>query len=552
MHKRLNLLILLVTQVVLGYSLPSSAIPTQGSQMMAAGPSPTLIEAVQDISGAGGNVVDAAVSAALTLAVTAPYYAALGGGGFSLIKMGGEVQALDFREVAPLATDPHFYKDRSKTSSTHGGAAVGVPGVPAGLWALHQKYGKLPWKRLFKVPLRMAMEGFRVSGEWAQETKDELNNFNSAGKKFLSGKGGAALRAGEILKQSALAKALVLLRDNGEKGFYSGAVAEDIVKSVKDTDGVMSLKDLSSYKVRWLTPLETKFADYQIYLMPPPSSGGVVIKTSLKLVEMLEVNKRKPLSVEELHLLGEVLSRSFRGRAMLGDPDFTKNPIETLTSDKYLNDLARSIKVSKTSQLEPLKENFKESSETTHFSIMDKNGNAVAFTVTLNGGYGSRVVSEKFGIALNNEMDDFTTRPGEPNQFGLIQGSGNFVEPGKRPLSSMSPTIITKKGKTVATLGAPGGPRIISSVFQTMYRFLANGFDIDESIQAGRVHHQFLPNTLFVEERRLTPETLMGLKKLGHKIENGRVGKVYGVTLGEDGVLDAAFDSRGEGAAGGI
>lgn len=552
MRKLRNLLILISVQIAVYLSPTALAIPSQGSQMMAAGPSPTMISAIQDIAEAGGNVVDAAVSAALTLAVTAPYYAALGGGGFALIKMGPEVEALDFREMAPQATGPNFYKNLEKDSSTLGGAAVGVPGVPAGLWALHQKYGKLPWKRLFKIPLKLAKDGFRVSGEWAQETSDELANFNSAGRKYFSGKGGVALKPGEVLQQPALALALGALKEKGEKGFYTGSVAKDLVQTVNQSKGVMTLEDLAHYKVRWLKPLDTRFGEYQIFLMPPPSSGGVVIKTALSLVEKLELKKRTPLSVEELHLLGEILSRSFRGRALLGDPDFSKNPIQSLTSEKYVDELARSIKVSKASQLDPIKDNFSESSETTHFSIMDKTGNAIAFTVTLNGGYGSRVVTNQFGIALNNEMDDFTTRPGEPNQFGLIQGSGNAVEPGKRPLSSMSPTIILKGGKTFATLGAPGGPRIISSVFQTIYRLLSTGLDIDEAIQTGRVHHQFLPNTLYVEDRRFTPETLAGLKKRGHKLENGRVGKVYGVTLQPNGILDAAFDSRGEGAAGGI
>ena len=537
---------------ILTLSNNAKAVPSQGHLMLAAGPSPAMIEAVRDISRVGGNVIDAAVAAALTLAVTSPYYASLGGGGFALFKMGDKVEALDFRETAPAATTPTFYSDKAASASVKGGAAVGVPGVPAGLWALHKKYGKLSWKRLFQVPLQYAQEGFLVSGEWAELTNEEREQFNNAGRKYFFKPKGVPYRPGERLKQIALAQALIEFRNKGEEGFYRGAIAQDLIKTIRDTGGVMSMGDLKNYKVRWLEPISTEFHQHKVFLMPPPSSGGIVLKTALALSEKLDTEKQKTQSVEELHLLGEILSRAFRGRTLLGDPDFHQNPIIYLNSPAYLNELATSIKLKRATTLPVVKMPPPESNQTTHFSIIDKDGKAISFTVTLNGNYGSRVVTEHFGIALNNEMDDFTTRPGVPNQFGLLQGEGNLVQPGKRPLSSMTPTLVEKNGKIVLALGAPGGPRIISAVFQALYRHLVNGLNIDEAIQAGRVHHQFLPNKLYIEERRFAPETLTSLHARGHVLEFGSVGKVYMVRLNSNGDLEAAFDSRGEGAAGGI
>jgi gamma-glutamyltranspeptidase / glutathione hydrolase len=288
-------------------------------------------------------------------------------------------------------------------------------------------------------------------------------------------------------------------------------------------------------------------------MMPPPSSSGVVMATAFSLIQKLELDKRKFLSVDELHLLGEILSRSFRGRSLLGDPDFYKNPIGPLTSDTFLTDAAKSIDPKKTIALKPISPaEFPKEIETTHYSIMDSKGNAVALTVTLNGNYGSGVVSEKFGIALNNEMDDFTTKLGEANMYGLVQGEGNKVEPGKRPLSSMSPTLVEKDGQIMMTVGAPGGPRIISSVLQVIYRALVNGMDVDAAIQAPRIHHQFSPHVLFVDAQKLSPDVLDLLRQRGHTVEESWVAKVYAVKRNASGWLEGSHDSRGEGATGGF
>lgn len=311
--------------------------------------------------------------------------------------------------------------------------------------------------------------------------------------------------------------------------------------------------DLKAYKVRWLEPIETGFRGHKVYMMPPPSSGGVVLKTALALTEKMEIEKHKFLSGDELHLLGEILASSFRGRTLLGDPDFVKNPVAFLTSNDFVTAAAKAIDLKKATAKAPLDEkDVQKESETTHYSVLDKDGNAVALTVTLNGSYGAGVVSEKFGIALNNEMDDFTTKPGVPNLFGLIQGAGNVVEPGKRPLSSMSPTLVEKDGKIVMALGAQGGPRIISSVFQILHRSFATGLDMDAAIQAPRVHHQVLPNVLYADPNRLSPDVLENLRKRGHTVEESPVAKAYGVKLNSSGILEGAFDARGEGATGGF
>lgn len=547
MLKRLVFVLILVCQ------LPARAVPVEGHKLMISAPNPYAVEVGRKVAEKGGNVVDVAVAVGLTLSVTAPYYAALGGGGFALVQMGQGVEAIDFREVAPSATKRDYYLNLPQGSSQNGPHAVAVPGWPAGLWALHQRYGKLKWTQLFDEPMHLAMKGFAVSGEWVNETTDEHDRFNSAGLKIFFKKAGAPYKPGEVLKQEGLARALGEFMRKNVKGFYEGPVAKDIVSTVQAGGGKLSLDDMKNYKVRWLKPLATEYEGHKIYLMPPPSSGGVVILSALKLIEKLNVKQKAALGADEFHLLGEVESRAFRGRALLGDPDFHKNPLTFLTSDKYLEDMRKSIDLKKAVALKPLDtKDVTESTETTHFSVMDGEGHAIALTVTLNGAYGSAVVSEKYGIALNNEMDDFTTKPGAPNMYGLVQGPGNDVEPGKRPLSSMSPTLVEKDGKIVMTLGAPGGPRIITGVLQALYRILGRGMNVDMAVQAPRVHHQFLPNTLYVDRQRFSPEVLDALKARGHKVEESWMAKVYVVRLRNDGVLEAAFDSRGEGGAGGI
>ena len=545
--------------LVLGISLlhaaAAGAVPAEGTRIMISAPSAYAVEAGKAIAAEGGNLVDVAVAIGFTLAVTNPSNASLGGGGFALVSMDGDVEVLDFREMAPAATSPEFYLRLGKGASWNGGTAVGVPGVAAGLWALHKRYGKLGWSRLLERAIQLADDGIEFSGTESRYSESQRERFNAAGVRHFYRGPGEPYRPGEILRQPALARALEKLRNHGPAGFYEGDVARDIAASVQAAGGVLGVDDLARYEVRWLQPLVTEFRDHRVYMMPPPSSGGVVIKTALELIDRVGVGERAPLSVDEIHLLAEVLNRSFRGRALLGDPDFHSNPFDRILSADYLAEMARSIDVERAVQLQPLLDKKPDdSNQTTQFSILDADGNAISLTVTLNGSYGSGVVSEKYGISLNNEMDDFTTRPGEPNAFGLVQGLGNVVEPGKRPLSSMSPTLVARNGRVVMTLGAAGGPRIISSVVQTIYRVLVTGLDLDRAVQFPRVHHQFLPNKLYMDEFKFSPEVIAGLQARGHETVEQRpayLGRIKAVRLNDRNYLEAAYDNRSEGAVGG-
>ena len=534
------------------------AVPSTAQKIMISSESLGAILAGQAIAKMGGNVVDIAVASALAMSVELPQSASLGGGGFALVKIGSQVDVLDYREVAPKATSPDFYKTKSQTASIDGAYAIGVPGVTAGLYALHKKHGRLKWKKLFKPALRIAKKGFAVSTEMHKIIKDNESRFSSAGRDLLMNKK-QAKKPGDIIKYKGMHAALKRIRRQGHRGFYKGSIAKDIITTIRSLGGVMTLEDLLSYKVRWLKPVTLEFKGHKIHSMPLPSTGGIVLASALRLTEMLNLSQQPPLSSLEAHLMAEILARAFRGRSHLGDPDFFKeNPDQMLLSDKYLKNLSKTINLRKTSALTSLKlpkkkiSQKKESKETTHLAVIDIHGNAVSLTTTLNGNFGSGIFSEKFGISLNNEMDDFTTRPGKPNMFGLVQGLGNKVEPGKRPLSSMTPTIITKNGKAVLALGARGGPRIISAVFQVIYRVLVNGFDIDLAVQSPRVHHQFLPNIVFHDPYRISQDVLNNLKKKEHKLKTGSTGKVIAVGKRKDGVLVGTFDSRGVGKAAGL
>lgn len=534
----------------------AGAIPVLSQNLIVTGPSKLALESALRVGKEGGNPVDVAVAYALTLAVTHPYFGSIGGGGFAMINMDGKPTALDFREEAPSATSPDYYlkKRTGEKASWTGGAAVGVPGVPHGLWTLHQKFGSLKWTKLFDEALKYSKYGFPVSSEWYSVTKRKQNKFWKEGAHHLIPDGKLPL-PGDILKQPGLYKTLKKFRNQGPKGFYEGAVAQDIVDSVLASNGDMKIEDMKSYVSKWRAPLTTDFEGKKVYLMPPPSAGGVVIKTALELVKKQNLKKYKLLSIDELHLLSEIMSASFRGRALLGDPDFHKNPVDFLTSEKYIQKLNSKISRWRVANRKPLSESKTyESDQTTHFVVMNKKGQAVSMTLTLNGNYGSGVISKKYGVALNNEMDDFTTRPGVPNAYKLVQGMGNKVEPKKRPLSSMSPTLVlNKKGETIIAVGAPGGPRIINGTFQTIYRTMVTGLNMERAIFTPRLHHQFQPRVTFYERDRFSPYVLKALEKRGHKLKpiHG-VAIAYGAKKNDEGLLEAAADFRGEGFTGGL
>ncbi len=543
----------LLFQFVILFSNNLMGEPLLGHKMMVATPTPLSAQVAEELIRKKGNVVDVAVGIALTLAVTNPRHASLGGGGFAMVKMGKDpVQALDFRETAPEKFHKDFYKGKAEDASRKGPHAIGVPGIPAGLWALHKKYGKLHWSLLFDTPIRLAEKGHAITGENVHRATVAKDLFNDAGKKYFLNKKGQPYKPGEMVVQKQLSKALKLMRNRGITPFYEGKIARDIISTIQGEGGVMTRKDLANYKVRWLKPLKSTFKGHTLYLMPPPSSGGLLIAASLKMAEKLKMEKLEPLSTLEFHYFAEIMKINFRNRNLLGDPDFVKNPTDDFLNDKKLSEWVAKIKPDKTLTIQPVNDTeFKESNQTTNFSVLDSNGNGIAMTITLNGIFGSKIATKTYGIALNNEMDDFTTRPGEPNLFGLTQGANNYVEPGKRPLSSMSPTLVAKKGKVIMALGAPGGPRIITGVLQTLYRVLAQNYDMEEAIHAPRLHHQFKPDIVYVDDKKLPPLSIKALEKLGHKVEESWGSRVNGVRVNEKGFLEAAFDYRSEGGAGG-
>ena len=346
-----------------------------------------------------------------------------------------------------------------------------------------------------------------------------------------------------------MVKALKLIQRSPLKSFYGGPLGRDVVSTVTKNKGVMTEKDLKSYQVRWLKPLSVSFRGHQIYSMPLPSSGGLILARALKLIEKQKLYKKPLYSVEELHLLGEIMARAFQPRNLMGDPDNFEGSIPNWLSEENLEELNRTLSLTKVHHLSPLKESM----ETTHISLMNNKGEAVAMTLTLNGFYGSGLVTEKYGFVLNNQMDDFTTLLGKANMYGVIQGRNNQVKGGRTPLSSMTPVIVEQKGKTILSLGGAGGPMIINGVLQTLYRYIAGGLNIDQAIQAPRIHHQFIPRHLFVEEKRFSPDIILQLKMKGHKVRyRDHIARVFGVALDrKNGWLSAGQETRRESFAGG-
>ena len=546
--------ILFVLVIGLG-AFPAFTTLFKASEFVAASPSPYSAPVIQKISNKGGNVVDMAIAAAFALAVTHPYYVSLGSGGFALIKMNKDKTVLDFREAAPYKMSSDFF-EKNGVSSTQGASAVGTPGFVAGMYALHKKYGKLPWRELIEPALFLAERGFRVSGDFVDYTNRAKKTFNSRGKEIFFKKG-RSYRFNQTFKQPELALALKLLQKKKRKAFYQGVIGQDIVSSVQKSKGVLSLEDLQKYQVRWLKPLVFSFRGYQIYSMPLPSSGGIILARAFKLADKKKLYKKKINSFDEAHLIAEIFSQAFLPRYLMGDPDFSNFNIKKWLSDENLNRTSSQISLKKVLKTPLPKESqklpLKESAETTHFSIIDKKGNTAAMTLTLNGFYGSKFVSSKYGIVLNNQIDDFTTQLEQANLFGLIQGKNNLIQGGKRPLSSMSPAFVEKNNQTLLSLGGAGGPTIITGVFQTIYRYITNKMDLDQAIYAPRIHHQFLPRKLFIEDKRFSPELIIDLKIRGHKIEFRKsIARVFAVARTPKGELKGSGDLRKESHAGGF
>ncbi len=482
-----------------------------------------------DILKQGGNAVDAAVAVGFALAVTLPQAGNLGGGGFMLVYDTAQKQteAIDFRETAPAAARRNLYLNATgevdETRLRHSHQAVGTPGTVAGLALAHQRHGRLPWRALVEPALHLAERGILVRPELAQsllEVRQQMTRWPASMKIFFKADG-APYQPGDTLVQADLATSLGLIAEQGANAFYEGAIAEKLVADMQANQGLISLDDLKNYRAVVRTPVKGHYRGYDIISMPPPSSGGVHLIQILNILETWPLAELGPESAATLHRMAEAMKLAYADRSeYLGDPDFVKIPIAGLTSKAYAKTLAAHIDLNRArpaTDIKPGQPQPYESGQTTHYSIVDRDGNAVAVTYTLNFAYGSGIVAAGAGILLNNEMDDFAAKPDVPNAYGLIGGEANAVGPGKRPLSSMTPTLVFKDGQVVLVTGSPGGSRIITTVLQTVLNVIDHRMNIAEATLAPRIHHQWQPDELRVEEG-LSPDTVRLLGGLGHKV----------------------------------
>jgi gamma-glutamyltranspeptidase/glutathione hydrolase len=480
-----------------------------------------------DVLKSGGNAVDAAVAVGYALAVVYPEAGNIGGGGFMTIRMkDGQSTFIDFREHAPLAASRTMYLDNDgnpiSNASIDGFLAVGVPGSVAGFEYAREKFGELQRDALLGPAIKFARDGFALSDYDAKSLNAERERLakDPAAKAIFVKQDGTPFRPGETLIQPDLANSLSAIAKDGPGAFYNGPIADAIVRASQAKGGILAKADFEQYKVREHEPIRCNYRGYDILSAPPPSSGGVIICEILNILEGYPISYLGFGSSQTVHVMAEAMRHAFVDRnTALGDPDFVDNPISKLLDKSYAAGIRAKIepyRAGVSASLIP--KGLGEHRETTHYSIADDEGNAVAVTYTLNGGYGAGVVAEGTGILLNNEMDDFTAKPGKPNLYGLIQGEANAIAPRKSPLSSMSPTIVSKDGKPFMVIGSPGGPRIITITLEAIVNVIDHGMDVQEAIDAPRIHHQWLPDKLYVEPRGLSPDTLRSLAELGYKV----------------------------------
>jgi gamma-glutamyltranspeptidase / glutathione hydrolase len=507
----------------------------------------------------GGNAIDAAVAVGFALAVTHPAAGNIGGGGFLLARFAdGRTVFLDFRERAPekASRDMYIGADGKVTSdSVLGYRASGVPGTVRGLELAHHKYGRKKWAELVDPAVRLAADGFPVSYGLArslrsQDASARLGGFPESKRIFLNS--GKYYEAGERLVQPELARVLARIRDRGAQDFYEGETAQRLAADMREHGGLITMDDLRNYKAVERPPLTGSYRGYSMVTAPPPSSGGVGILQMLGVLEGSGYEKSGFGSAATVHYMAEAMRRYFADRSeYMGDPDFYHVPVAGLLNPRYIAELRSKIDrdhVTASASFGPGKPGAYESSETTHYSIVDAEGNAVAVTYTLNNSYGSAVTATKLGFLLNNEMDDFAAKPGTPNLFGLVQGEANAIQPRKTPLSSMTPTIVLRDGKLYLVVGSPGGPTIINTVLEVLVNVIDFGMNVADAVDAPRLHHQWMPDVLRLE-RGFSPDTVALLKARGHTVEfeNGQ-GEVAAI-LAQDGWLEGSADSRTEGTA---
>lgn len=512
-----------------------------------------------DILEKGGNAYDAMVATQLALAVVYPVAGNIGGGGFMVYRENdGKTGALDFREKAPLTASRDMYLDKEGNvipgKSSFGVHSVGVPGSIAGIFEVYNKFGSFPFKELIQPSIELARNGFNV-------TKKQASAFNGTRKRFEKANNYKILfdrewKEGDLLQQEELAQTLERIRDNGQDGFYKGKTAKLFVDYVKELGGIISLEDLAKYKAVWRKPIEFSYKNHKVISMTLPASGGICLAQILKSIEPFDLSKIKHNSTEYVQLLTEAERRSYADRAhFLGDIDFVNVPTDSLIANKYIQKRMESFswdKATKSSDVSHGAVLGHESDQTTHYSIIDQFGNAVSVTTTLNTGYGSKVLVKGAGFFLNNEMDDFSAKPGVPNVYGLLGSEANSIAPEKRMLSSMTPTIVEENGKLKMVVGTPGGSTIITSVLQNIMNIVDYNMGMQESVNKARFHHQWMPDYIRMEPNGFDSITKVNLNKLGYKLVERNsliIGRVDAILVLPNGKLEGGADPRGDDAA---
>ena len=522
---------------------------------------PLASEIGKEILMKGGNAIDAAIAVQFALAVCYPAAGNIGGGGFMILRTkDGIYEALDFRETAPASAHRDMYLNEEgeviQGLSLNGALAAGIPGSVDGMWEAFQKYSKLKqWTTLVEPSVELARRGYEISAQeagWLNRFKESFLEVNKDTIILVNAQ--SEWKEGDLLIQEDLARTLSLIAEKGRDGFYTGEVAEQIVAEMDRSGGIITLDDLRNYRSVWREVIKSEYKDYTVVGMPPPSSGGIALAMLLNAMESQELDSLEFHSPEAIHLMAEAERRVYADRAIhFGDSDFYDVPVEQLLSKEYMKDRMEDfdpVKASLTSDIQA--GNMKESEETTHFSILDEEGNAVSLTTTINTGYGSKLMVSGAGFLLNNEMDDFSAKPGVPNFFGLVGTEANAIEANKRMLSSMTPTIVEKDGELRIIVGTPGGSTIITSVFQVLMNIIEFDMNAYEATSACRFHHQWKPDNIFIEEQCFSDSLKTLMNNLGHEVvTRSGIGKVETIMINDEGLVEAAADPRGDDSASG-